>query len=439
MEKLTNLLKKYSVWVKIGQVDLDKFIEDNVDQPESYTNNFKSLRAKRKDIERLPDSEKIDCCTVSLTPFKFFLEELMHRIGDTLLLVLRRNLLVEFKEIDQFLDFANERLSTRPHSIAEIGAAKRQWKEIDDKKDMMKGSSKMCVDKKKLLLQYAPGTAVDTSEVTSRMSNLDGEGGRWDDFDISLEAFNDMVEEQKEALKGTLEEDVTNLNMSIDKFGKRWKQLKPTDIKSWEYSEIQKVFESLGDWKKQFSELESSSITLSENCLTFGLAKPRFDGLDSLVDDLKNTNKSWDMLKDYYDELYVMSSQDWLAFSVNVYALQDFAMKWLDILKSIFIKGSYDSIAEHIISTVEKIKKSIPALKYCQGEPFKEDHWTELLQGTFTVIVFCYSNYIYSYCTYTLLSVFYYCRYHCHLTAVQFFILLLFIQSFFASIINTYT
>jgi hypothetical protein len=26
------------------------------------------------------------------------------------------------------------------------------------------------------------------------MGNLDGEGGRWDDFDISLEAFNDMVE-----------------------------------------------------------------------------------------------------------------------------------------------------------------------------------------------------------------------------------------------------
>lgn len=49
-----------------------------------------------------------------------------------------------------------------------------------------------------------------------------------------------MVEEQKEALKGTLEEDVTALNMGIDKFGNRWKQLKPTDVKSWEYSELMK-------------------------------------------------------------------------------------------------------------------------------------------------------------------------------------------------------
>ena len=91
----------------------------------------------------------------------------------------------------------------------------------------MKAVSRACVEKKKLLLQYAPGTAVDVSEVTSRMANLDGEGGRWDDFDIALEAFNDMVEEQKESLKGSLEEDVVNLNVNIDKFGNRWRQLKP--------------------------------------------------------------------------------------------------------------------------------------------------------------------------------------------------------------------
>ncbi|NDD92845.1 hypothetical protein EBZ37_12245, partial [bacterium] len=99
------------------------------------------------------------------------------------------------------------------------------------------------------------------------------------------------------------------------------------------------------------------------------------------MDDLAATSKSWDMLKEYYAELKVMSDQDWLMFSTNVYALQDFAQKWADSLKASFAKGSYDNVAEHIISTVERIKKSIPALKYCRGEPFKEDHWTELLQG----------------------------------------------------------
>ena len=380
-EKLQKLLDKYSPMVRLGQVDLDAFVEKNVKTAEQFKENFSAVRSKRKEIDKLPDVEKVDCCTVSLTPLKTFLEDLLQRVGDTLLVTLRRSVLLEFKEVDGYLEFAAERLSTRPHSVEEIGNAKREWKDIDSKKDAMRFSSKGCVDKKKLLLQHAPGTAVDVTEVTNRMANLDGEGGRWDDFDISLEAFNDMIEEQKEALKGTLEEETVSLNVNIDKFGSRWRQLKPTDVKSWEYDEVMRVFDALDDWKKQFAELQEQAETLTNNMVTFGMMKPRFEGLDSLVEDLQETNKSWDMLKEYYEELNIMSQQDWLTFSTNVYALQDFAQKWADSLKATFAKGSYDSVADHIISTVDKIKKSIPALKYCRGEPFKEDHWTELLQG----------------------------------------------------------
>ena len=39
------------------------------------------------------------------------------------------------------------------------------------------------------------------------------------------------------------------------------------------------------------------------------------------------------MLKEYYDELNIMAEQDWLMFSANVYALQDFSTKWADKLK----------------------------------------------------------------------------------------------------------
>ncbi len=380
-KKLQLLLNKYKHWVVLGQVDLDAYIEKNCKTPEEFLVNFKIMRNKRKDIDKLPDVEKVDCCTVSLVPFKGFLEDLLQRVNDTLLVILRRSLLSEFKEVDTFLDHSNERLSTRPHSVEEIGNAKKQWKDIDNNKDTLKLKSKSCVDKKKLLLQYAPGTAIDVTEVITKMNNLDGEGGRWDDFDIAMEAFNDMIEEQKEALKGTLEEDTVTLNMNIDKFGSRWRQLKPTEIKSWEYSEVLRVFESLDDWKKQFDELQTTAEKLTDNMVTFGMVKPRFEGLESLVEDLDTTNKSWDMLKKYYEELNEMNIQDWLMFSVNVYTLQDFATKWQDELKVSFAKGSYDSVADHIITTVEKIKKCIPALKYCRGEPFKEDHWTELLQG----------------------------------------------------------
>lgn len=44
------------------------------------------------------------------------------------------------------------------------------------------------------------------------MAGLDGEGGRWDEFEVASEAFQEMVEEQKESLKGVLEEEVMQLN-----------------------------------------------------------------------------------------------------------------------------------------------------------------------------------------------------------------------------------
>jgi hypothetical protein len=52
-------------------------------------------------------------------------------------------------------------------------------------------------------------------QVVSRTSNLDGEGGRWDSFEIALDAFNDMIEEQKEALKSVLDEEVITMIIMI--------------------------------------------------------------------------------------------------------------------------------------------------------------------------------------------------------------------------------
>lgn len=60
---------------------------------------------------------------------------------------------------------------------------------------------------------------VDASEVIARMAGLDGEGGRWDEFDVAAEAFQEMVEEQKESLKGVLEEEVMQLNQVISQTG----------------------------------------------------------------------------------------------------------------------------------------------------------------------------------------------------------------------------
>lgn len=383
-DKLTNLIQKYLPLIRLCQVDLDQFIEQYCIDMNDFNANFKILKLKKKEIEKLFDVEKIDCFTISLTPLKVYLDDFMHQVNEGLLIGLRRLILSEFKEIDQYLEFSNEKLRTRPKSVNEIGVAKKQWKEIEVKKDSMKSLSRSCVDKKKLLLQYSPGTNIDISKVISRMSNLEGEGGRWDDFDIALEAFNDMIEEQKEILKATLEEDIITLNIHIDKFTSRWNQLKPgnTEVKSWEKDEIEKIFTSLEDWGQQFQDLQMKANELVDAFTSFGLTKPQFENLDIILQDYQSISNSWNLLKDYTQELKGFADQDWLAFSSNIYPLQDFATKWLEILKNTsYAKGSDDSVANYIYSQANKLKNSFKTLSYCRGEAFKEDHWIELLQG----------------------------------------------------------
>ena len=57
------------------------------------------------------------------------------------------------------------------------------------------------------------------------------------------------------------------------------RQLKPTEVKTWEYAEIERIFTQLEDWKTQFKELEDQATSLTDNMVNFGMVKPRFDGL----------------------------------------------------------------------------------------------------------------------------------------------------------------
>ena len=379
-DRLNEVKARYLPWVALGKIDLDAFLETHVRTSDEYVVNFKALRVKSKEIDKLPDVERVDCCVISLTPLKSFLDDLLLRIGETLLVNLRRSLIEEFKEVDSYLETSGERLHSKPQTVDEISEAKKQWKEIEASKSSVMITSKNCVEKKKLLLQYAPGTAVDISDITAKMANLDGEGGRWDTFEVSLGSYNEVIEGQKEVLKGFLEEEEMNINVDIERFGNKWRQLKPTDSKSWDPKDLQAVFDALDDWKAQFASITARTSKHTEARSAFGMKNARFDGVDALTADIAATSKSWDILKEYLAEEKLMSDEDWINFT-NVYVLQDFAVKWADTMKQSFSRGAYDSVAEYIVTKVERIKKSIAALKYCKSEAFKEDHWTELLQG----------------------------------------------------------
>jgi hypothetical protein len=455
--KLATLLESYKPWCVLGFAvkdgDMDAFVAERVSSVAQYDANFKALKQKRKDAEKLPDLVKQDCVRVSLAPLKATLEDQMQRLTDSLLVALRRSVLEDFKEVDGFLNESMETLSSRPSSIDEITAAQTAWEAIGEKREAVKVKSASCLDKKKALLQHAPGNSdVDVSEVLSRVSNLDdGEGGRWDTFEIAMEAFHDMILEQKEALRSVLADEVVAFNASIERFGDKWRALKPgggdgAGLSLGEEKAVAKVFEELEGWQEQFAEIKEKGDLLVESCTSFGMDPPLFDGLAVLEADMQTTVESFSLLKDYVAALGEVSEKSWIDFRVNVFELQDVAAAWGDKCKERIVAGNYvaavhprpsflplahphtrtsqsmhlppgifycsifrslifhvlktplqlaaaaavifcvccglkQKVTEYVMDEVDNIKHAMPALKFCRGEPFGEDHWAELLQG----------------------------------------------------------
>jgi dynein heavy chain 2 len=256
-------------------------------------------------------------------------------LSDALLVGLRRAVLAAGSAVDSFLNDAMETLSSRPQSIDDITRAQAAWEELGRAKGEKKAASTACLELKRTLLQHAPGSDVDVSEVVSRTANLDGEGGRWDNFEIAMEAFNDMIVEQKEALRSVLAAEVSDLNGAVARFSEKWRALKPGGSASLNLGDakvVAGVFDDLEGWVAQLAELAAKSAGLVDSCATFGMDAPSFDGLAVIEAEIEATTASWELLREFSAALGAVADKSWIDFRVNVFELQ---VGWLgaDVLR----------------------------------------------------------------------------------------------------------
>lgn len=411
--RLETLIAEYEPWGAVlsrlasGDDALDALLDAELHECADWELNLKTVRAKRKESDKIPDSVRVDCVLVSLIPFKRSLDELLTRFQDALLMSLRRSTLKHVKAVEEFVDSAMESLNRRPHSIEEIAEAQREWKNIDN--DRPAASSQLAAaEKKKALLLNAVAvsnaSSLDTSEVESRLAQLPT---RWENFEIALEAFNDMIEEQREQLKGEISANVIECNLEIDRVRQRWAVLRPVEVSSWEDEAIAKIYAAMTDWRAKLTELETRSTALATNCAAFGLDEPAFNGLAALATDVAKLDQSWQAYQQFREEIKGIAVTDWITYCcANMFALQDCAQKWFEQTKQLptpapsqppssprrnsetnsdkNTSGSGGSersaVALRISEFNSSVKRAMPAFKLCRGEPFKDDHWTQLFR-----------------------------------------------------------
>ncbi|KAI2656493.1 Cytoplasmic dynein 2 heavy chain 1 [Labeo rohita] len=286
-------------WVVLGQVDVDVLVEKHLHSVQDWERNFKALKAKGKEAERLPSTEKVDCITVNCEPVRVAVDDLIQRLFDALLTSLRRSIQGHIQVIDSFVSGAMEMLSLRPESIDEIGEANVKHSQLQTQKPEILPQFQQAEEKNRLLRSVAGG-GLDT------ISSL---RAKWDKFELMMESHQLMIKEQVEMMKGNVESRVQVYLQDLQKFRARWDQLKPGHdiIESGDHETLQRCVQNIRDRRAEFDELENTRKKLMEDCEHFNLSPPE---VSLASDTLRDLQECSEMSKTHMFEEFLFAWHD---------------------------------------------------------------------------------------------------------------------------------
>jgi len=375
-DKLELELCRLEDYVVLGRVeDMDQFVDSiGLVKAADFEHNLKMIKTKRKDLDRLPDFFHIDCIAVSTVSLKMSVQEQLSKTSESLLFALRQKVVVALEEVDKFLMTSMERLGKRPESIAEITEATSEWQKISDAKAEMKLKWTRSEPLRKLLIgsiSASSSLAVDkVVELHAKVPPC------WDNFEVALVAFHDMIKDQREALKARVDDDVEACRQRLEQFASRWNSLKPdTEKVDWSNSAaVELVLDELEDWRDQLREVEDLTKTCTFNCRHFDLPEPNFETLVEVQHDCEEAQNEWDQYRTFKAELEEIRGKDWLSFRMSLFDAEDLATKWLESFKG----KARGPVLDRVALVCSDLRAAVPALKNMRGEPFKEEHWSAL-------------------------------------------------------------
>ncbi|KAK6172722.1 hypothetical protein SNE40_016326 [Patella caerulea] len=366
-QRLWAVMDKFKDWVILGSLDLDRFVEEHLTELSDWEKNFKALKVRGRDAEKLPSQIKVDCITVNTTPVKAVIDDHIQRLFDALLNSLRRAITSEVGSIDTFLTTAMETLSKRPQTVEEIGEANAKHAEFNKTKTEIQPLFNKAESKNKLLRSVAGG-GVET------ISTLQG---RWDKFELMMESHQLMVKEQVEVMKSNVDSRVKTYHQDVEKFSARWHQLKPgDDALDGDKAKCEQALSIIKEKREEFAELESTRTSLVSDCQHFGLDDPDFSAVEDLRNDIKNYESMWSLYEDFNNGLQDLAKEDWISFRSKAYLFEEFLGGWYEKLK----KEETTSMTVKLHKDIDKYKTVLPVLKWVRGEPLSQDHWLELFR-----------------------------------------------------------
>ena len=258
-----------------------------------------------------------------------------------------------------------ETLARRPQSVDEIGAAKRDWTSIYNGKEEVKVKFKK-LEELSRMMRTVSRTGLELAALTSR----------WEELELTLDAFNERIEDQMSHLRGQMAGRVGELQGSVQKFSARWFELKPKKLDATKREDMVEVIARVKEWHAEFEEVNGAASRLVEDCEHFSIAPPQLVGLEDVKADIEAYVSSCAVFEEYMTELDKLATGDWISFRQRLWELDDFVVAWAERLK----ECPPGAVADYLRNELTRFKDVAPSLKHVRGEAFQPDHWATLFR-----------------------------------------------------------
>ncbi|KAI3384587.1 hypothetical protein SNEBB_000072 [Seison nebaliae] len=361
---------KFKDYISIVDIDISEVIRVNFTDLKQWERNFRELKIRARNAEKLPNDVRVDCIVISTTPIKRLIETVIQQIFDSMVEELRSRIAMDLAQVKKFLVDAKELKAKVPQDHKQVAEVYKRQNELKEKKLELAPKLKDTEGKNRLLRNVAGGSASEFVELTRDM----------DEFDADMDEHEQKMTSQIESLKKKTLDRVREFENGMAGKLTRWENIAP---KSQDMEDPAKFDRTLANAKKEIEEFERVKEELNpllEAMKDFKMSRPILTNYDKLEATIGKFNKQWGMLDKFRKDLAELGKNDWISFRTKLYKFEEFLSNQAGELQSSLEGHKPTDVHIKLRKEIDTYRNMVPSLKYIRGDSFSDEHWWELFR-----------------------------------------------------------
>ena len=380
LSRLRRVLDHFENFIIIDSTSLDDLIRDFCHEYSDYERNFRLLKIKGREAEKLPNLIKIDRISVSTLPVKSFIDNQIQRMYDSLIDSLHRSVKSKVLIIENFISETNTNFSNTPCTMGDLSDAHSAQNTFAEKRKEIQPLLADIESRVKLAKMVSESSNISASIDWSQRQMVELRS-KWDQLGAVLESHELLIRDQYQILRGETLSKVEQLKVSIENFSGQWESAKPTfaefDLKGLDENQKLKILNLLDEKRNEFAELSENFQTIQNDCNFFSIPIPEFPQIDTFTKDLEIAERNINLFLQFDSEYQKLFRREWSSFRLKYNEFEVFINTWNEQILGMD-DGYQALLLNKLLYELDNFRKVVPLLKLLRGENYSPDHWYEL-------------------------------------------------------------